>query len=526
MKLNIETDLFDSVKRLATQVVRRLYRAGSVLLKGTYDAAVLSPENRRHWANAKDNTPQSENTRETRKRLRINARYETDNNSYCRGMVSTLGTDLLGPVAPQLQALSPDAGLNTAVEEAYRLWSECEEVNLPEKLHILDEAKLVEGEGFLVHYTDDEAERYTGNSLNVHVMSPRRVQDPTLFGLGYSAIEGNRLNDDGVIVDLSTGRPVEYKIVPAVDDINGLGFVSNTQTVRARFVRQWFTATRPGQYRGVCEITAGLPLFAYLRRFTLATVSNAEILASLTAFMKTTQTPAEGPASIDAWAEFPITRGMLNSLPDGWEPVTLDPKHPASTYEMFVNMILREVGRMLNIPFGVMVGDSSKYNYSSARLDYRGYEDRLTRLRRQLNIRVLNPLFREFLVALVLQEPKLRTMLDSGKFKHSWRYANRPSIDPYKDAQTEDLRLKNGAVTYAEVYADRGEDWAEAFEQRKREEEKIKELGLKFGGTEAPTESKPGEKPPAGDMSDMDDEENMNPNEDEDYVAASRNGTH
>lgn len=447
--------------------------------RASYDSDQTTPENRKHWSRASDVPTPMLNNRRTRQNLRIRSRYETDNNAYCRGMISTIGTDTMGPCGPQLCVLTPDHGFNSYVEEEWKRWAESFEVNLPGKLHLLDECRRVEGEGFLAFFSDDDADANTGHSLNFNVISPRRVINPASNGnteLGTTS--GNTYNDDGVIVSLKNGRPVTIQVASEVDDLRNASVGSNVIPIKAKYCMQWFGQSRPDQYRGVSEIQAALPLLAYIRRFELATVSTAEIVAAMTAFMRTSNTPAEGPAKIADFSEREITRGMLMSLPDGWEPMQLDPKHPPASYEMFLNMMLRGIGRVLNLPFGVVAGDHSKYNFASGRLDYRLYDDRLMKDRTQCNIRVINPMHREWLAEFARTDPRVAAVVDSGKYYHTWRYSRRPSISPKEDAETEDLRLKNGTTTYAEIYADRGGDWEESFEQRAKETEKMMSLGL------------------------------------------------
>jgi capsid protein len=64
--------------------------------------------------------------------------------------------------------------------------------------------------------------------------------------------------------------------------------------VPARLVLHWFTPDRFGQLRGIPEITPALPLFAQLRRYTLATLTAAEIAAMLAGVMQTNLPPGRG----------------------------------------------------------------------------------------------------------------------------------------------------------------------------------------------------------------------------------------
>jgi capsid protein len=53
-----------------------------------------------------------------------------------------------------------------------------------------------------------------------------------------------------------------------------------------------------------------------------------------------------------------------------------------------------------------------------------------------------------------------------------------PFLTALKEAQAAEVGLRNGIVKYSDLYAQEGKDWEESFEQRKREQAKLKELGL------------------------------------------------
>ena len=60
-------------------------------VRGRYDAAVTTDENRRHWANADLLSADAANNPRVRRILRSRARYEVANNSYARGIVLDAG---------------------------------------------------------------------------------------------------------------------------------------------------------------------------------------------------------------------------------------------------------------------------------------------------------------------------------------------------------------------------------------------------------------------------------------------------
>jgi len=64
-----------------------------------------------------------------------------------------------------------------------------------------------------------------------------------------------------------------------VDAVLSLGL--QYDRVFAEAVVHWFGAERPGEVRGIKDIMPALPLFAQLRRFTLAVRAAADLPAAL-----------------------------------------------------------------------------------------------------------------------------------------------------------------------------------------------------------------------------------------------------
>lgn len=445
-------------------------------LAASYDASKNTPENRKHWENADDKPPALSNSAVVRQKLRMRAGYERDNNPYCSGMVSTLATDTIGYEAPKPQVNTNDSGFNSLLEDEWENWSTHCLVNLPEKLRIMDEGRRVEGENFLMISTDYEIEYETNIAIGITNIAAGRVTDySTNSGLVYNGI----YNDDGVLIDTRTSRPVGYKVTELSEDImyGGATFSSKRDFVPARYCLHWFAPRRASQFRGICEITPSLSLFAYLRRYDLATLTAAETAALLAGVMKTTGTTVES-AQVIEWTETELQRGTLMTLPDGWDAVQFKPEQPISPYEMFVNCILRQIGRAMDMPFGVVAGDSSRYNYSSARLDYTGYDERLKYDRKQLSIRVLNKLWNEWIREMAKVDPRVWRVYDKQRIPVTWQFTKRPSIDPEKDARTATEKITNGTSNLAIECAKDGHNWEEVAIQRSRELKKLKELGL------------------------------------------------
>lgn len=491
--------MFDSFKRGIRRTVRRIVASAAVLLTGHYDASKTTKENSNHWRNAKRQPATLLNSPDTRQKLRTRAGYEYDNNCYMQGLVSTLGKDLIGVTLPRLQVSTGFPELDKLLESSWNKWSKDSTVNLSHALKLLDKTKRVEGEGFLAFTDDMDTLANTGISLNVCVISPSRVADPMNFMQGF--VQNGMLNDDGVVVDVYTGRPVIFKVHQLANELLNPGLYGSIPVLVDSYnMLQWFDPKRPDQYRGVCELAPALDTYAQMRRYEDAVLGAAEFAASLAGVMKTNAPPQDGPTVVDQFTQFPLVKNMLLSLPEGWDAQQFEPRQPITSHEMFINVQLRKIGRLLDMPFGVVAGDSSRYNYSSARLDYLGYDNGMNYDKEQLATRILNPLFREFAYEFLLSNLLPTDLLN--QMSVTWYFSKRPSIDPNKDIDAAISRIDSFNSNLQTECAINGDDWKDIVNQRLDELEYIQTQSVKRGLTIPQTSSimnNKGSVPPATD---------------------------
>ena len=259
---------------------KRQYRPA--VLRARYDAAQTTAENARHWAMADALSADGAGSADVRRKLRQRSRYEVANNSYAKGIVLTLANDCIG-TGPRLQLLADDDKLNRQVEMAFGQWSEA--VNLAEKLRTMRMAKSADGEAFGVLTANPMIDSPV--KLDLHLIEADRVASPTTPSRTIT-------NDiDGVILD-PYGNPQPYTILRQHPGEMG-AWAAKYDLVPADAVVHWFRSDRPGQHRGIPEITPALPLFAQLRRYTLAVIAAAETAADFAAVLFT-DAPANGEA--------------------------------------------------------------------------------------------------------------------------------------------------------------------------------------------------------------------------------------
>jgi len=442
--------------RLSTKV-------GQVIF-AKFDSAQTSDRNKNHWAWADSLSADAAASAAVRQKLRDRARYEVANNSYARGIVNTLANDCVG-TGPRLQLL--DAGARAGqVEADFELWARA--VKLAKKLRTMRMARCQDGEAFAIR--GQNALLRTVVKLDIRLVEADQVRSPWAGADSFSAVT----ETDGITLD-EWGDPVSYSVSkehPGGTSIGGL-LTDSFITIPASDMLHLFGVDRPGQHRGIPEIQPALPLFALLRRYTLAEVSAAETAANFAAVMHGDAPPdGEAEDDPDAMDEIEIPRNGMLTLPAGWKMSQFKAEHPSTGHVAFKRSIMSEAARCVDMPLNVALGDSSESNYASGRLDYQMYGKKIEIDRDDIESVVLDPILADW-----LREYELATGVRvSGR--HEWFWPGREHVDPVKEANAQKTRLESLTTTLSEECAKQGLDWEDVLDQRARELKKMKALGL------------------------------------------------
>ena len=439
-------------------------------VQARYDSVHKTEENLRHWQWIDHLSADASLNPYVRIAIRARARYELhENNSYGFGMASTVVTDTIG-TGPKLQLTAFSQNINQEIEKAWRNW--CMASDFKDKLETMRRAKLVDGEAVA---------RFVNNPT---------IEDPVMLDL--QLIEADQLRSprfemevsetfvDGVHLD-RFGNPFAYDILrhhPGARYWTAKDFYAYT-TYPLDQVIHIYKMVRPGQHRGVSEFAPALPLFAFLRRFTLATISAAETAASVSQVLETdTPIPEEleedwNVSSFEKWMEsIPIDRNSATVLPNMWKLKQFAAEHPTTTYAEFKREIVAEIGRCLCIPVNIGASDSGNSNFSSARFDWLGYERTVKCEQDYLGSHVVDRVFAEWLIeaALVGVLPRRASNLVLSLFdqfgrrglasqvEHNWHWDGMRDADAKDAADAQKIRLQNGSTHRAREYALQGLD--------------------------------------------------------------------
>jgi lambda family phage portal protein len=449
-------------------------------VRGKFDAAE-SGDDRRHWANADAFAADAALSPMVRRTMRNRARYERQNNSYLAGMSATLANDLVG-TGPRLQLQFGDDESARMIERAWFDWSW--QIDLASKLRTMREALVVDGEAFAMMITNP---RMPGVQLDLRLVESEMVATPTELMAQSITPDGSTV--DGLEFD-TVGNVTAYQVL---NYHPGSNFRVNTlefQRVPASQMVHWFRPIRPGQHRGMPEVTPALKLFAQLRRYTEAVCAAAETAADFAGFLRT-NSPAAEVDEVEAFAEMPIEKRSMVTLPDGWTFEQLKAEQPTSTYAMFKREILNEIARCLQLPYNVAALDSSSYNFASGRLDFQTRDTHQKIMRDDLERKMLDRLLEAWVNEATLAGYMPQGVPPFSEWDWSWQWDGKEHVDPAKEANAAETRLRNHTTTLAAEYAKQGKQWDVELRQRAAEVALMDELGLfvdfspevNYGGT-------------------------------------------
>lgn len=430
-------------------------------LSASYDAAANTVETQKHWRYADNLSAAAANSVSVRKTLRERSRYEClENNSFAKGIVLTLANDTIS-TGPSLQVMLPDSSASRMIEQKWRKW--CKDVRLASKLRTARVSKVIDGETILLKGTNRRSKNDV--KLDIRVIECDQLATPFYADGLPNKIDGIEFDDFGnpTVYHVLKGHPGDRFPLQAWDKTD----------VDPDDIIHLFRAERPGQMRGIPELTPALPLFAMLRRYTLAVITAAENAADFSAILKTQSnafdSASDGIDDIDPFDFVQIDRGLMTSLPKGWEMVQFDPKQPTTTYKEFRDAILNEIARSVHMPSNKALADSSKYNYSSGRLDHQTYYESIAIERSQWEVEALDRIFEWWLDEALMMDGYLPAIDPMDEIPKVWRWPPQRDVNPAEIADVNIELIRAGLKTRQQFLIEQNID-PEAHEQQLQEE--------------------------------------------------------
>lgn len=437
--------------------IRSLFRGRPARpVHATYDATRSDSHNAQHWANSDALDADSANSIAIRQKLSQRARYEEGNNGHGKGIILTHANYVIGR-GPTLRVRGDDARLAADIETRWKAW--WRKVKGAQKLRTAWKAKTRDGESFLIaKWNPRLADDVTIDLVGIEC---EQCQSPYL-ALG----QPNRV--DGIVFD-EFGNPLYYEILRYHPGGTWFSVNQDPERIPAEYVFHLQREDRFGQKRAVSELTPSLNVFAQGRRWREATLAAAENIANLSVLAKTQGVPNQEYDEVRPFSSFPMEKGMMGFLPDGYDVFQPKPEQPTATYDMVDRAQSREEARPLNMPANIAMCDSSGYSFSGGRLDHLTYFVSVDVERDDCELLFLDPLFSLWysLARLVYG------WVPEAPPAHEWGWPGQPDIDREKTANSRKTNLATGVQSLSDVYAEDGYDF----------EDKLPKLAADYGKT-------------------------------------------
>ncbi len=429
--------------------------------------------------------------------IRERSRDLNRNDAHASGITGTMTVNVVGSgIRPQSRIDKEALGIEEPVQSAFQKQAEkCfkrwlpyadagERMDFFEIQNLIDRQILENGEAIIMPLMlADKSRPY---ALALQAIESDRLDTPPELRGDKSVRYGVKVGERGEPVSyfIRKSHPGDYRFTKG-EDRTFIEYPAKNEHGRKNVFHLYYVQ-RSGQTRGVPFFAPVLSYFKDLSEYAEAELVAARIAACFSLFITSEGSSDIGlNAGIDKNAAGQLIEGlepgMIKHLLPGEDITSFNPQRPGATFEPFVERILKAISAALGLPYELVAKDFSKTNYSSARaalLEARRY----FKMRQEWLARKLcQPVW-----AMLLEEAYLKGELKADTFYEKKEYWTGASwiapgwewVDPLKEAQAAEVGLKNGIITYSDLYASEGKDWEESLEQRKREQDKIKELGL------------------------------------------------
>ncbi len=342
--------------------------------------------------------------------------------------------------------------------------------------------------------------RSTLESGDCFVLLPFKELKTSLYGTRLQVVEADRLTNadnqqntktlSGGIERAKDGTPKFYHIRTTHPGADTIAKEMKWRKVPAftrsgrRNVIHVYEQLRPGQSRGVPYLAPVIEQLHQLGKYTEAELMAAVVSSLFTVFLKTPT--GEGFSPFEPTAEtgsdtddkdYKMAPGGFVQLAQNEEVTFANPGRPNTSFDPFVQAILRQVGVALGLPFELLVMHFTK-SYSAARTAMlNAWKVFLTR-REWLVDHFCNIVFEAWFEEAVLRGRVIapgflddRVMRDAY-LSNVWIGPAQGSIDPQREISAVEKRIELGISTRAEETAAlTGTDWDQKVDRIKKEAE-------------------------------------------------------
>lgn len=290
-----------------------------------------------------------------------------------------------------------------------------------------------------------------------------------------------------------------YKKHPGDFPVTGLGSIStyvaefNTDKmirVPAEDMIHLYKPTRPGQLRGVPDLSGTVQTIAELADFDEATLEHQKHAAALTFFIRRPAPIDPGVDPVtgididpDLVQESTINPGSAYTLLPGEEIDSPDLPDLGDSYTPFVKHHNMQIATGSGLPYELLTGDYSGTNDRTVRVALGVFRRKLQQDQWQHVIhQFCRPIWDKMIQVAVLNG---LTVIKLASVKVLWNPQAWPYINPFQDVQTQEKAIAAGLTSRTATIMERGDDPEQV--DNDRSEDLVREKRLKITPQETVT---------------------------------------
>jgi lambda family phage portal protein len=469
--------------------------------------------------------------------LRERSRDLQRNNALAAGALNTKITNVIGTgLKPQCNIDAEFLGMTEdqadawekQTEREFLLWAESKDCDIERTSNFFElqtmvyTQHLVNGDVFvLLPFKPAGTISILPYDLRVQVIEADRVCNPK-FAMDVPTLAGGVEKEEN-------GAPLAYHILRHhPGSVYGFQFewdripAFGAKTGR-RNVHHLFKKDRPGQSRGVPDLTPVIEALKQLGDYTENEIEAAAVSAMFTVFVTAPAgeglAPAQsasGQTTTTKNSEYNMGPAAMLDLMPGEDVKFADPTRPNPAYDPFVTAILRQIGVGLNLPFEVLIKHFMS-SYTAARAALQEAWKYFSTERRWLNDNFCQPVYESWLEESVASgrtyapgffaDPIIRKAYCRVK----WIGPARGLINEVQEITAANDRVNMSISTLEdESIQITGECWEPKLRQRAKEVKLLKDAGLFIA---APTQVNAQEDPNAEPQPDQQDQKDQKNND-------------
>lgn len=448
-------------------------------------------------------------------RLIARARELEANNDYVARYLNMVERHVVGPRGIRLQARVenapgvPDDLANTAIEAGWKAWGRYGVGDITGHMSWDDLCRALmrglarDGEFCVQEIRGRAARNKFGYAL--------RVIDVASIAtwMHRTAADGRNAIVMGVEID-ADGREVALWFNRAYDPAR-----RTADRIPADTLIHRFRSMRPDQKRGITGLHAAMLTLHYTGEFSISALLNAKAGSDRLGFFFSPdgQPPpmgADGLPELNAngTTGAPIvtsTPGFYDTLPAGYDFKQITNPYPNDVFGPFVEVANQRAAAGLDVSYPTLANNYGSVNFSSLRGATLEDRDAWKTLQNWFVEAFCETVFANWLElalangALTMPNGSPLPLSKIGKFSaHEFRARGWPWVDPFKDAQTNEMRLRNKLTSPQRVLAEEGEDLEETLAEIAAAEKLAARYGIAFNFDQpaAPASEPPPQEPP------------------------------